>query len=118
MFSTRTSPSKWVTEPALEAGTSVASPMTKMFGRTFDCSVCGSVGHEAELVAEARGPVHVLGATVHRDDDGQVERHLAFVVADQAATDTVDLAGVELGDQVDALLLEHPATASPMRSAW
>ena len=44
MFSTRTSPSKWVTEPALEAGTLAASPMTKMLGAAFDCSVCSSVG--------------------------------------------------------------------------
>ena len=32
MFSTTVSPSKWVTEPALEIGTSAASPMAKMFG--------------------------------------------------------------------------------------
>ena len=29
MFSTRTSPSKWVTEPAFEAGRSAASPMAQ-----------------------------------------------------------------------------------------
>src|SRR5487761_168727 len=34
-FRTRTSPSKWASEPALDAFRSVASPMTKTFGLTF-----------------------------------------------------------------------------------
>ena len=50
-----------------------------------------------------------VGAAVQRDDDGEVERHLAPVVADEPAAGAVDLAGVELGDQLDALLGEHPA---------
>ena len=44
MFSTSTSPSKWVTDPAFEAGRLVASPMAKTLGLTFDCRVCSSVG--------------------------------------------------------------------------
>ena len=43
MFSTRTAPSKWVTDPAFEAGRLAASPMAKMFGAVSDCNVCGSV---------------------------------------------------------------------------
>ena len=39
MFSTTTSPSKCVTEPAFDAGTVVASPIAKTFGRTRDWSV-------------------------------------------------------------------------------
>ena len=53
-FSTRTSPSKWVTEPALEIGSEAASPMAKISGAT--CRLQGVlVGeHEAELVAQTR----------------------------------------------------------------
>ena len=42
MFSVRTSASKWVTEPAFDVGRLVASPIAKMFGAAFACSVCGS----------------------------------------------------------------------------
>ena len=41
MFSTSTSPSKWVTEPALDGGTPVASPMANTFGAAADWRVCG-----------------------------------------------------------------------------
>ena len=44
MLATSTSPSKWVTEPAFDAGTVAASPMTKTLGATLDCRVCSSVG--------------------------------------------------------------------------
>src|ERR1019366_855976 len=44
MFSTRTSPSKWVTDPALDVGTPAASPMAKTFGLAVDCNVCSSTG--------------------------------------------------------------------------
>ncbi len=44
MFSTSTSPSKWVTEPAFEIGTAAASPMAKTCGEAVDCSVCSSTG--------------------------------------------------------------------------
>ena len=54
MFSTSISPSKWVTDPALEAGTLAASPITKMFGAALDCSVCSSVGTKFKLVAETQ----------------------------------------------------------------
>ncbi len=43
-FSSSTSPSKCVTEPAFEIGTLAASPSTKTFGAASDCSVCGSAG--------------------------------------------------------------------------
>ena len=44
MFPATTSPSKWATEPALDAGTSVASPITNTFGFALDCRVCRSAG--------------------------------------------------------------------------
>ena len=52
MFSIRTSPSKWVTEPALDVGRLVASPIAKMFGAALACRVCWSVGTKSELVAQ------------------------------------------------------------------
>ena len=109
MFSTRTSPSKWVTDPAFEAGRLAASPMAKMFGATSDCSVCGSVATKSRASPSPGESADVGGAAVHRDDDGQVEGDLALVVADEPSAVAVDLAGVELGDQLDAALLEHPA---------
>ena len=54
MFSTSTSPSKWVTEPALEAGRLAASPMAKTFGRDLGLQGVRVGGHEVERVAEAR----------------------------------------------------------------
>ena len=36
MFSISVSASKWVTEPALEVGTLVASPIANTFGAAFD----------------------------------------------------------------------------------
>ena len=53
MFATRTSPSKWVTDPAFEAGTSAASPSTKMFGLHGGLQRCVVGRDEPELVAEA-----------------------------------------------------------------
>ena len=44
MFSTTVSPSKCVTEPALDAGMSVASPMTNTSSAARARSVCGSEG--------------------------------------------------------------------------
>ena len=98
MFSTSTSPSKWVTEPAFEVGTSAASPSTKMLGFTVDCSVALSRRDEPEFVAETRRVVDVVGPTVERDHDSEVEVDFATVVADQLAGLAVDLTGVELGD--------------------
>ena len=46
---------------------------------------------------------------MERDHHGEVEGDLAAVVADEPAAGAVDLAGVELGDQLDAPLGEHPA---------
>ena len=108
-FRATTSPSKWATEPALDAGMSAASPITNTFGRTLDCRVCWSVGHEAELVAQAGRALDVGLAAVQRDHDRQVERDLAAVEGDQPPARAVDLAGVELGDEADALVLEQPA---------
>ena len=68
------------------------------------------IGHdEVEGVAQAGGLRDVGRAGVHGDDDGEVEGDLAPVEADQPSTVAVDLAGVELGDQLDASLLQHPA---------
>ena len=53
MFATSVSPSKCVTEPALEVGRFVASPIAKTFGAAFACRVRGSVATKPELVAEA-----------------------------------------------------------------
>ncbi len=46
---------------------------------------------------------------MQRDDNGEVEGDLATVVADQPSAGAVDLAGVELGDQLDSPLRQHPA---------
>ena len=64
-------------------------------------------GHEVEVVAETCAATHIFGATVQRHDDGQIERHFAAVVTDEPAADTIDLAGVELADEVDVLLLQQ-----------
>ena len=74
MLATSVSPSKWVTEPALDVGRLVASPIAKTFGAAVACSVCGSVGDEAELVAEPGRALDERGAAVQRDRDEQVER--------------------------------------------
>ena len=55
---------------------------------------------------------------MERDDDGQVEGDLAAVVGDEATAGAVDLAGVELGDQLDALLGQHARQAGWTRPAW
>ena len=44
MLATSVSPSKCVTEPAFDAGTVAASPITNTLGATVDCSVRSSVG--------------------------------------------------------------------------
>ena len=64
---------------------------------------------EVEGVAQPGRVGDVGGAAVDRDDDGEIEGDLPAVVADEPPTAAVDLAGVELGDQLDAPLLEHPA---------
>ena len=76
----KVSPSKWVTDPAFEAGIPAASPMAKMSGLGGGLQGPGVHGNEAEFVAEARRAVDVVGSAVHRDHDGQVERQLAVVV--------------------------------------
>ena len=62
---------------------------------------------EAERVAEAGRALDVGGAAVQRDGDEQVEVELAAVVGAELAADAVDLAGVELGHQLDLLLGEQ-----------
>ena len=109
MFSSRTSPSKWVTEPAFDVGTLAASPSTKMFGAASDCRVCGIGRDEVQLVAQAGRAGDEVGAAVDRHGDEEIERHLALVVGDEATTGAVDLTGVELGDEIDLLLGEQPA---------
>ena len=108
MFSTSVSPSKCVTEPAFEVGRLVASPIAKTFGAALDCRVCGSVGTKPSS-SPRPGERPTYAAPPWSGTDEQVERDLALVVADQPAAGAVDLAGVELGDQLDALLVEQPA---------
>jgi hypothetical protein len=48
---------------------------------------------------------------VERDRHEQIELELAAVVRDQLSSDAVDLPGVELRYQLDALLLEQPSKA-------
>ena len=49
---------------------------------------------------------------MQRDGDEQVEVELAPVVGAERAADAVDLAGVELGHELDLLLGEQPASCS------
>ena len=63
---------------------------------------------EAEVVAEPGRPLDVRRTAVQRDRDEEVERHLALVVADQPAALAVDLACVELRDELDVLLAQEP----------
>ena len=58
-------------------------------------------GHEVQLVAEPRRTSDVRSAAVERDHHGQVEGDLASVVADQPSAGAVDLARVELRDELD-----------------
>ena len=85
MFLARISPSKWATEPALEAGMSAASPITNTFGRGLGLQGALVGGHEAELVPQAGRALDVGLAAVQRDDHGQVEPDLAAVEGDEAA---------------------------------
>ena len=102
MLRVRISPSKCATEPALEARTSAASPMTKMFGLALACRVCSSTGMKPSASPRPGERLDVRLAAVHRHRHGQVEADLAAVERDEPAAVGVDLAGVELGDHVDA----------------
>ncbi len=74
---------------------------------------CVFVGrHEVQGVSEPGGASDVLGPAVQWHDDPEVEGDFATVVGHQSPTGTVDLAGVELGDQFDALVLQHAAELS------
>ena len=117
MFSTRASPSKCVTDPAFEIGRFAASPIANTFGFAFDCRVCSSVGTKSRSSPSPGDAADVRGATVHRNDDRQVEGNLASVVADEASAFAVDLTCVELRHQLDPALLEHPGERASMRSA-
>ena len=57
------------------------------------------------------------GAAVQRDRDEQVEVELAAVVGAERAADPVDLAGVELGHQLDLLLGKQARQVLRRRSA-
>ena len=81
MFAVSVSASKWVTDPAFEVGRLVASPIAKMFGAAFACSVCRSAGTKSGVVAEPGRAADVRGAAVQRDRHQQVERLLPLVVA-------------------------------------
>ena len=64
---------------------------------------------EAELVAKAGGAVHIGRAAVEGDHHGEVELEFAAVEGDEPTSGAVDLAGVELGYQLDVLLGQEPA---------
>ena len=108
MFSTSVSPSKCVTEPALEVGTLVGVADREDVRRHLRLQRVRIGGDEAELVAEPGRAADVRGAAVQRDRDQQVEGDLALVPADEPPAGAVDLAGGELGHQRDALLGEQP----------
>ena len=74
-------------------------------------------GDEAERVAEPGRALDVGGAAVQRDRDEQVEVELAAVVGGELAADAVDLAGVELGHELDLLLGEQARRGARRRSA-
>ena len=93
--------------------------MTKTLGVGLGLQGVLVGGHEVELVAEARRAADVGGAAVQRDDDGEVEGDLALVVGDEPAAGAVDLAGVELGDQLDAACsASMPPERAGRRPAW
>jgi len=71
MLPTTVSPSQWVTDPAFDADTLAASPITKTLGATLDCNVCSY-------------------------DDGQVEWNLTAVVCDEAAAGPITHRGKRL----------------------
>ena len=98
-----TSTAKWATEPAFEAGMSLASPSAKMFGYALDSSVLVH-RHEVELVAQA-GTGHVIGAHVEGHGHEQVERNLALVVGHQAGA--VDALHQEVGLHGDPAIVQH-----------
>ena len=98
-----------MTEPAFDAGTLAASPITKMFGAALDCSVCSSVGTKSSSSPSPGERPTYAAPPWSGIDHGEVERDLAAVVADEPPAGAVDLAGVELGDELDAPLVEHPA---------
>ena len=107
MFSVSTSASKWVTEPAFEVGTSVASPSANTFGFAGDCRVRLSVGTKPSASPSPGERSTKAAPPWSGNGDEQVEVELAAVVGDELAADAVDLAGVELGHQLDLLLLEQ-----------
>ena len=112
------SPSKCVTDPAFEAGTLAASPMTKMFGADLDCSVCSSVGTKfSASPSPGERPTYSAppcrGTTTARSKGTSRPSY-----AIRRPADAVDLAGVELGDQFDVLLGEHAAEVLLRQRAW
>ena len=96
-----------MTEPAFEVGQvgRVAEREHVRLRRRLQCVLVG--GDEAERVAEPGRALDVGGAAVQRDGDEQVEVELAAVVGDELAADAVDLAGAELGHELDLLLAEQ-----------
>ena len=64
---------------------------------------------EAELVAQPVGPDDAGRTVVGRNHDRQVEGNLPIVKGDETATCSVHLARVELRDQFDVPLRQHPS---------
>ena len=106
-----------MTDPAFEVGRSVASPSAKTFGFGGRLQRVLVGRDEAECVAEAGRALDVRSAAVQGNGDEQVEVELAPVVGDELAADAVDLAGVELGHELDLLLAEQPGELLARRPA-
>jgi hypothetical protein len=59
---------------------------------------------EPECICEPRRALEICGATVERNRDEEVEVEFAAVIRLELAADSVDLAGVEVGDELDLLV--------------
>jgi hypothetical protein len=84
MFPATTSPSKWATEPALDVGTSAASPITNTFGRADPASPFGYVAADKHTLRHPDWPnVFALGdaANLPTSKTGAAIRKQSPVVA-------------------------------------
>ena len=94
----------------LEVGRSVASPIAKMFGFAFVCSVCLSVGTKPSSSPSPGERSTYAAPPCSGTVTSRSKSTLAAVERDQLAAGAVDLAGVELGHELDLLLVEQEGT--------
>ena len=96
----------------LRSRKSAASPTRRCWASPSTAACALSVGTKPSS-SPSPGPIDDIRCTaMERNDHGEVERDLGAVVADELLGFAVDLAGVELGDDFDALLLEkRPSVA-------